>query len=171
MLPLLRVTFSGRKLVQCLPPPILESQLGRQNIRGTYETCNEPTVRPFINLVRPTHLDDAAFIEDGEAVRHGEGFALIMGDEDEGNAHFLLQRLEFFLHLLAELEIEGAQRFVEQQHLGLIHERTGQGNALALTAGKLPGPAAFKAAELHHRQGLAARDWRAVRSTPRIMRP
>ena len=43
---------------------------------------------------------------------------LVVGDMDEGRADALLDRLQLILHLPAELEVERAQRLVEQQHRG-----------------------------------------------------
>ena len=60
-----------------------------------------------------------------------------MGDEDERDADLALDRLELDLHLLAQLEVEGAERLVEQQHLGPVDQRAGQRDALALPAGQL----------------------------------
>ncbi len=60
-----------------------------------------------------------------------------MGDEHEGDADVVLDRLQLDLHLLAELEVERAERLVEQQHLRPVHERPGEGDPLALAAREL----------------------------------
>ena len=60
-----------------------------------------------------------------------------MGDEHESDAEIALQGLQLDLHLFAQLQIEGAQRLVEEENLGLVHKRTGQCHALALAAGQL----------------------------------
>ena len=43
------------------------------------------------------------------------------------------------LHLLAQLEVQRAERLVEQQHLRPQHERPGQRDPLRLTAAQLLG--------------------------------
>ena len=48
-----------------------------------------------------------------------------------------LEVLELDLDLLAQLLVEGAERLVEQQHLGLERERARQGDALPLAAREL----------------------------------
>ena len=48
--------------------------------------------------------------------RHGQRFFLVVGDIDEGDARALLDALELDLHVLAQLEVQGAERLVEQQH-------------------------------------------------------
>ncbi|MCY1450860.1 hypothetical protein D9M71_676970 [compost metagenome] len=60
-----------------------------------------------------------------------------MGDVDEGDAEVLLQLGQHALHAHAEVRVEGAQRFVEQQDRRLGDQRAGQGHALALAAGQL----------------------------------
>ena len=48
----------------------------------------------------------------------------------------VLDALQLDLHLLAQLEVEGAERLVEQQHLGPVDQRPGQGHPLALAAAR-----------------------------------
>ena len=50
-----------------------------------------------------------------------------------------LDALELDLHLAAQLEVERAERLVEQQHLGVVDQGAGQGDALLLPAGELGG--------------------------------
>ena len=75
--------------------------------------------------------------------RHGERLFLVVGDVDEGDAQLLLHRLELDLHLLAQLQIQRAQRLVQQQHLRLVDQRARDGDALLLAAGQRRPPSAF----------------------------
>jgi hypothetical protein len=50
--------------------------------------------------------------------------------------------LQLDLHLLAELEVERAEGFVEQQHLRPVDEGAGERHALALATGELRRAAA-----------------------------
>ena len=61
--------------------------------------------------------------------------------------------LELDLHLLAQLEVEGAEGLVEQQHLGPVDQRPREGDALALAAGELGRPAVAEPSELHGLEG------------------
>ena len=81
-------------------------------------------------------------------------------------------RLELDLHLLAQLEVEGAERLVEEQHPGPVDERAGEGDALALAAGQLAGLAAVVALQADHPQGVLrpARS-RSALATLRTTRP
>ena len=56
---------------------------------------------------------------------------------DEGDADLGLDALELQLHLAAQLEVEGAEGLVEQQHPGVVDQGAGHGDALLLAAGEL----------------------------------
>ena len=62
-----------------------------------------------------------------------------MGDVDEGDTHLRLDALQLDLHLLAQLEVEGAQRLVQQQNLGVVDEGASERDALLLATGHLAG--------------------------------
>ena len=79
---------------------------------------------------------------------------MVVGDEHERDAHFALQGLELLLHLLAQLEVQRPQRLIQQQHLGLVDQRTGQRHSLLLAAGELVGPALLHPGQAHHPYGL-----------------
>ena len=94
-----------------------------------------------VDVARGADLQDLALAHDRDAVRHGEGFLLVMGHEDEGDAGFMLQALQLDLHVLAELVVQGRERLVEEQNLGCRGERPGQRHALLLAARDLAGAA------------------------------
>ncbi|GAA3042698.1 hypothetical protein GCM10020000_22210 [Streptomyces olivoverticillatus] len=71
-----------------------------------------------------------------------------MGDVDEGDADLGLDALELQLHLAAQLEVEGAEGLVQEQHLRVVDKRARDGDALLLAAGELLGLAAGEVAEL-----------------------
>ena len=78
-------------------------------------------------------------VEDGQAVAHRQRLLLVVGDVDEGDADLALDALELDLHLLAQLEVERAERLVEQQHLRAVDDRARERDALALPARELRG--------------------------------
>ena len=55
-------------------------------------------------------------IHDRHAVRHGERFALVVGNVDEGNTGHALNVPELGAHVLAEFEVESGQGLIEQKH-------------------------------------------------------
>ena len=91
-----------------------------------------------------------------------------MGDVDEGGADAPLDGLELVLHLAPELQVEGAERLVEQQHGGLDHERPGQRDALPLAAGELVRPLLEGPSRPTSASASRARSRRARAATPRI---
>ena len=66
-----------------------------------------------------------------------------------------MQRLQLFLHLLSELEVERPQRLIEQQHLRTVDQRTCERHALALATGELRRTPIFIFGELHHGERVA----------------
>ena len=134
--------FSGRRLVQAGgAAERARRSPASSDVGAADEIGDEARARPLVDVARRADLDDAAVVEDGDAVGHRQRLALVVGDEDEGDAELALQRLQLDLHLLAELEVERAERLVEQQHLRPVDQRAGERHALALAAGKLRGPA------------------------------
>ena len=87
-----------------------------------------------------------------------------MRDVHERDADLALDALELDLHLLAELEVERAERLVEQQHLRLVDDRAGERDALPLAAGELHRP---PAAEVRRAARGRARARPASRRSPR----
>jgi hypothetical protein len=59
-------------------------------------------------------------VEDADPVAHRQRFVLIVRDEQERDADLPLQRLQLGLHLLAQLQVERAERLVEQQTCGWL---------------------------------------------------
>jgi len=72
-------------------------------------------------------------------VGHGQSLALVVGDEDGGDAGLALDLLQFDPHLVAQVRVEGGERLVEQQHVGLDDNGAGQRDALLLAAGSSEG--------------------------------
>ena len=122
------------------------------------EIRNKGVDRLVVDIGRAADLLDNAVVHDNHAVAHGERLFLVVGDVDKGDAGALLNALQLDLHVLAQLEVERAERLVEQQHTRLAHQRTRDGDTLLLTAGKTGHIAVFKAAQtnqLEHFCGFA----------------
>ena len=60
-----------------------------------------------------------------------------MGDVDERDPDLVLDPLELELHLLAQLEVERAERLVEQEHPRVTDDRARERDPLLLAAGQL----------------------------------
>ncbi len=76
----------------------------------------------------------------GDAVGHRERLALVVRDVAERDADGALHVLQLGLHVGAQLQVERAERLVEQQHLGAVDERAGERDALLLAARELLRP-------------------------------
>ena len=129
--------FSGLQARPAALSGMALDEIGRQHVGGADEIGDEARVRPLVDLFRRADLHDAAVVEDGDAVGHRQRLALVVGDEDEGDAERFLQGLQLLLHVLAQLQVERAERLVEQQHLRPVDQGAGERHALALAAGKL----------------------------------
>ena len=75
---------------------------------------------------------------------------LIMRHIDRGDAECVVQAADLDAHLLAQVGVQVGQRFVQQQHLGLDHDRARQRDTLLLPAGQLRRIAVAQMPQLHH---------------------
>ena len=125
-----------------------------QDIALPDELGHEDVLGLVINIHRCADLLDDPFVHHHNGVAHGEGFFLVVGHIDEGDAQLLLHPLQLDLHPLAQLQIQGPQGFVQEQYLGPVHQGPGNGHPLLLAAGQLLDPALFIALEVHQLQHL-----------------
>ena len=117
------------------------------------EAGHEGVLRVMVDAVGiPVLLDDPV-VHNDDAVAHGEGFFLVVGNEDEGEAQAPLQVLQFQLQFFPELVVQGPQRFVQKQHFGAVYQGPGNGYPLLLAAGHLGGipvPQLFQLGQVQH---------------------
>ena len=126
----------------------------RHLVRRAHEVGDEPARGAQVELGRPAGLQDAPGLEHGHAIRHGEGFLDVVGDEHRGDAETALQLADLAAHLLAQAGVEIAERLVEQQQVRTDHERAGKRDALLLAARELVGVALGQGAETHELERL-----------------
>ncbi len=74
------------------------TNLARNQIGAADKVSNELVGRPLIQVARRTDLFHAALAQDGAAVRHAQGFLLVMGNVDRGDAQPLDQAPDFNAH-------------------------------------------------------------------------
>ena len=77
-----------------------------------------------------------------------------MGHKDERDAELVFEADELVLHVLTQLEVEGAEGLVEEKGLGLVYDGTGDGDALLLTARERVGHTRTETLEVHELQGV-----------------
>ncbi len=152
---------SGRQTaVQALEPPVedLHHPVGAhdavQDVGLADEVGHKGVFGLVIDVLRGADLLDPARVHHHHCVGHGQGLLLVVGDVDKGDAHGLLDALQLVLHILAQLQVQGAQGLVQQQDLGPVHQGPGDGHPLLLPAGELGDPALFKALQVDHLQHL-----------------
>src|SRR5206468_7248265 len=97
-----------------------------EHVRDTDEAGDELGRGTLVDLGRRADLLDPALVEDREAVAHRQRLLLVVSDVDEGDADvadLALDALELDLHLLPKLQVERAERLVEEQHSWRVDER------------------------------------------------
>lgn len=73
----------------------------------------------------------------------------------ERDADLALYSLELDLHRLAQFQVEGSERFVQQQGPRPVHQRPGERDPLLLAAGERPGPPVGEPGQLDELEHLA----------------
>ena len=122
--------------------------------------------RLFIDLGGRANLFDLSFAEDRDAVAHRQGFLLIVSNKNKGNSHPLLNGLKLDLHLLAQFEVERAERLIEQQNFGMIDQARGQERRAAFVHRR-----AAKACDIQSRAGERDRAFRPLACKLRFWHP
>ena len=173
-------TFSGRIPTQPSSPsvPLTCARLGRDGGDGALhvdlddvavapadgaldqvglaeEVGHEGGLRVLVELGRGAHLLDHARVHHRDGVGHGHGLLLVVRDVHEGQPDLGLDPLDLDLHRAAQLQVESAERLVEQQHLGTVDQGPGEGDALLLAAGELGRLLARLGVELDEVEHLA----------------
>ena len=92
-------------------------------------------------------LLDASFVEYDDAVGDVHRLLLVVGDQDRGDVHLVVQPPQPCAQVGANLGVEGSEGFVEQQDARLDGQRARERHALALAAAELAGVARLVAAQ------------------------
>src|SRR5258708_36942153 len=101
------------------------------------EARDEVAGRLRLDLGRGPELLDSAFVEQRDAVGQREAFLLVVRHEDRGEAELVVDLAERAPKFAADLGVERTERVIEQQDARIAGEGAGEGDALALAAGKL----------------------------------
>ncbi len=128
------------------------SDAALEQIDAADEVGNPARRRLLVDFGGRRDLHQPAAVHHRDAVGDGHRLALVVGDDDEGQAEAALQLHQLELRLAAQLLVERRHRLVEQEHARPLDQRTGQRHALALAAGQFVRLAAAEAFELHQRQ-------------------
>ncbi len=107
-----------------------------------------------LDFGRRRELLDLPVVEQGDAVGEGEGFLLVVSDEDRGEAELVVDLPERAAKLAADLRVERSERLVEEEDARIAGEGSGERDALALAAGKLARVALAEALQLNEFEQL-----------------
>ena len=128
------------------------------------EAHHELVRRLLVEVARAARLLDPALVHEHDLVGDLHRLLLVVRDEDRRHVHLVVQAAEPGAQVLPNAGVEGAERLVEQEHLGLDRKRAREGHALALPARELRGVVVGPAGDLdeleqlvHARADLGAR--------------
>src|SRR4029434_5630680 len=125
------------------------ANLTLEDLRLAQEVPHEGGDRLFVETARRADLLHATAMHHRDAVGEAEGLDLIVGDEEHGDAEAALEELHLHPHLLAQLRVEIAERLVEEEEIGLVHEGAAEGEALHLAAAQESAGPSLHAAQAH----------------------
>ncbi len=126
------------------PHPGLADAGGRAD-----EAHHELALRLLVEVARPADLLDHAVVHHRDLVGDLHRLLLVVGDEDGRDVHLFVEAPQPFAQLRAHARVEGAERLVEQEHLGLDRERAGERHPLPLAARELGRVAVAELLQLH----------------------
>ncbi len=122
--------------------------------RRAEEAGDEHVARLGIDPIGRVELLDLAGAHHGDARGQRHGLDLVVRDVDHGRAQVVVQLLQLAAQFGAQLGIEVGQRLVEQEDLGLAHQRAADRHALALAARELRRLALQQLGQLQHARGV-----------------
>ena len=134
-----------------------ELGLDEVHLRAADEAGDEEVVRMLVQLQRRADLLDLPGAQHHDAVGQRHRLDLVVGDVDHRRLQVLMQLRELIAHPHAQRGVEVGQRLVEQEHLGLAHDRAADGHALALPARQVLGLALEQVLDVQDARGVAHR--------------
>ena len=118
--------------------------------RRADEASDEAGARLLIHFHRRADLLDAALVHHHNAGCHRHRFHLVVGDENHGGLHALVQAGQLDARAAAQRRVQVGEWFVEQERPGLLDDGTTDGDALALSTAQLPWLAIEQRCEFQH---------------------
>jgi hypothetical protein len=101
------------------------------------EACHVRVDRACVEVLGGGALRDRAVPQDGDEIRGGQRFVLVVGDQDGGGARLAEQLLDVRADAGPQMRVQGGKGLVEQDDLRPDGEGTGQRYPLLLPAGEL----------------------------------
>src|SRR5512132_1497439 len=110
-----------------------------KHVRRADEPGDERRGGVVVHLARRPDLFDATLVHHDDLVRQLERFLLIVRDEQARDTELTVELVEPASEVVTDLRVQRAERFVEEEHLGLGGKRTCERDALSLAARELTG--------------------------------
>src|SRR5262245_2425327 len=132
-----------------VPAPIPLEDVGDPD-----EPRDELALGMLVDVGRRPDLLDPALVEDRDPVGHRQRLLLVVRHVDERDPDLALDGLEFDLHLLPQLQVERAQRLVEEEHLRAVDDGARERDALPLATRELRRLPLPVCAQPHHLERL-----------------
>ena len=144
--------------------------------RSSRGACRTATRGPRARAAAERHRKDLAHAagsrgEEHDPVAQQQGLLQGVGDVDHRLAEGGPDAQQFLLHDRPGLRVEGGQRLVHEEHLGIVGQRAGDPHPLLHAARELVRIVPGEPGESDERQHSRARASRSGRSTPRFSRP
>ena len=117
--------------------PSDDRDLPFDQIHITDEISDINRIRGFIDAIGRVDLDHPAVVHHRHPAGDRHRLFLIVGHDHESGAGLFLNIHQFELRVLPQLLVERAQRFIQQQQLRRLGQRSRQRDPLPLTAGNL----------------------------------
>ena len=127
---------------------------GKQ-IAAPQKIGDEGGTRVKVQVLGGGHLLDLSRAHDGHAVTEGQGFFLVVRDQNRGHAGQAQQSPEILASGVAQPGVQVGKGFVQEEQGGTGGQRAGQRDPLLLPPGELMGSATFEHGEAHQGQGFA----------------
>jgi hypothetical protein len=105
--------------------------------RRADEGGDELVRRRVVKLERRADLRDDPLVENNDLVSESHCFRLVMSHIDHRRAELGMEFRQFKAHLHTQFRVKVGKRLVEQENLGLAHERPADRHSLPLAARQL----------------------------------
>ena len=125
-----------------------------QQIGRADKVRNKAIVGKFVNFGWGADLNKLSFVHHCDPRGKSHGFFLVMGHNDKGDTHFILNVHQLKLGLFSQLFVQGTKGLIQQEKLRLFDQRTGQRDPLALPTRKLMGFAFSIIAEVYEFENI-----------------
>lgn len=110
--------------------------------------------RAAADFRRGAEGDDAPGVHHGEIIGHGQGFLLVVGNQDGGNPGVAEDAFDLAAQAHPEGGVQGTEGFVQEDDVRGDGQGPGQGDALAFTPGEGRGTPVGERGQFHQTQFL-----------------